>query len=38
MEQKINKIEAHEDTKKLSLVVLFLAILVIALFGLAPLV
>jgi len=36
MEQKSNKIEKHEETKKLSLVVLFLSILVIALFGLAP--
>jgi len=36
MEQKSNKIEKHEETKKLSLVVLFLSIFVIALFGLAP--
>ncbi len=38
MEQNQNKIQGHEDTKKLSLVVLFLSIFVIALFGLAPLV
>ena len=37
MEQKSKKIEIHEDTKKLSFVVLFLSIFVIALFGLAPL-
>lgn len=37
MEQKSKKVEAHEDTKKLSFVVLFLSIFVIALFGLAPL-
>ncbi len=36
MEQKSNKIEKHEETRKLSLVVLFLSIFVIALFGLAP--
>jgi len=36
MEQNSNKIEKHEETKKLSLVVLFLSIFVIALFGLAP--
>ena len=36
MEQDTNKIEKHEDTKKLSFVVLFLSIFVIALFGLAP--
>ena len=37
MEQNTNKIEKHEDTKKLSFVVLFLSLFVIALFGLAPL-
>ena len=36
MEKNSNKIEKHEDTKKLSFVVLFLSIFVIALFGLAP--
>lgn len=36
MEQSANKIEKHEDTKKLSFVIVFLAIFVIALFGLAP--
>jgi hypothetical protein len=36
MEQDTNKIEKHEDTKKLTFVVLFLSIFVIALFGLAP--
>ena len=36
MEQNTNKIQKHEDTKKLTFVVLFLALLVIALFGLAP--
>ncbi len=38
MEQNTNKIEQHEDTKKLSLVIVFLLLFVIALFGLAPLV
>ncbi len=38
MEQKTNKIEQHEDTKKLSLVIVFLSLFVIAIFGLAPLV
>lgn len=38
MEQNRNKIEQHEDTKKLSLVIVFLFLFVIALFGLAPLV
>ncbi len=37
MEQNTNKIEKHEDTKKLSIVVVFLSLFVIALFGLAPL-
>ena len=36
MEQNTNKIQKHEDTKKLSFVVLFLGLLVILLFGLAP--
>ena len=38
MEQNTNKIEPHEDTKKLSLVIVFLSLFVIVLFGLAPLV
>lgn len=38
MEQNPNKIQGHEDTKKLSFVVVFLSIFVIALFSLAPLV
>ena len=38
MEQDKNKVQGHEDTKKLSFVVVFLSIFVIALFGLAPLV
>jgi len=38
MEQNTNKIEQHEDTKKLSLVIVFLSLFVIALFVLAPLV
>jgi len=38
MEQDRNNTQGHEDTKKLSLVVVFLSIFVIALFGLAPLV
>ena len=38
MEQDTNKIQGHEDTKKLSLVIVFLSIFVMALFGLAPLV
>ncbi len=37
MEQNANKIQKHEDTKKLSFVVLFLGLFVAALFGLAPL-
>ena len=38
MEQDTNKIQDQQDTKKLSFVVVFLSIFVIALFGLAPLV
>ena len=38
MEHSNKKIESHEDTKKLSLVVVFLSIFVVALFGLAPMV
>ena len=38
MEQDTNKVQGHEDTKKLSFVVVFLSIFVVALFGLAPLV
>ena len=37
MSQNANKIETHEDTKKLSFVIVFLSLFVIALFGLAPL-
>jgi len=37
MAQKTNKLQEHQDTKKLSFVVVFLSIFVIALFGLAPL-
>lgn len=37
MEQDTNKIQQHEDTKKLSIVVVFLSLFVVALFGLAPL-
>ncbi len=38
MEQNTNKIQGHEDTKKLSFVVIFLSLFVVVLFGLAPLV
>ena len=38
MEQNPNKIQGHDDTKKLSFVVVFLSIFVISLFGLAPLI
>jgi hypothetical protein len=38
MDQNSNELHGHEDTKKLSFVVVFLSILVVALFGLAPLV
>jgi len=38
VKQGQNKIQGHEDTKKLSFVVVFLSIFVIAIFGLAPLV
>lgn len=37
MEQNTNKSHGHEDIKKLSLVIVFLSLFVIALFGLAPL-
>lgn len=37
MEKNKDKIESHEDTKKLSFVIAFLSLFVIALFGLAPL-
>ena len=37
MSQNTNKIESHDDTKKLSFVIVFLSLFVIALFGLAPL-
>ena len=36
MEKNSHKTESHEDTKKLSFVIVFLSLLVIALFGLAP--
>ncbi len=36
VEQNTNTVQKHEDTKKLSIVVLFLGLLVAALFGLAP--
>lgn len=36
MEQNSNGVKKHEDTKKLSFVVLFLGLLVAALFSLAP--
>ena len=36
MEQDTNKVEVHEDTKKLSFVIVFLSLVVVALFGLAP--
>jgi len=38
MEQNSNEIQGHEDTKKLSFVIVFLSIFVAVLFGLAPLV
>lgn len=38
MEHSEKNVEHHEDTKKLSYVVLFLSIFVIVLFGIAPLV
>ncbi len=37
MEQDTSKFQQHEDTKKLSFVIVFLSLFVIALFGLAPL-
>ncbi len=37
MERNSNEIHGHEDTKKLSFVIVFLSIFVAALFGLAPL-
>ncbi len=36
MEQDSNEVEVHEDSKKLSFVIVFLSLVVIALFGLAP--
>jgi len=36
MEQKTKDVQGHDDVKKLSLVVVFLSIFVITLFGLAP--
>jgi hypothetical protein len=38
MEQDAKKIEQHSDIKKLSFVVVFLSIFVVALFSLAPMV
>ncbi|VAW54744.1 hypothetical protein MNBD_GAMMA06-571 [hydrothermal vent metagenome] len=38
MEQNSSSTQGHEDTKKLSFVVIFLSIFVIAIFGLAPLI
>ena len=38
MEQNVKKLQRHEDTKKLSFVVVFLSLFVIVLFGLVPLV
>ena len=38
MEHKTDKIQKQEDTKKLSLVVLFLSLFVVAILGLAPIV
>lgn len=38
MEQNTNKTQQHDDSKKLSFVIVFLSLFVIALFGLAPLV
>lgn len=37
MRQNTNKFKEHEDTRKLSFVIVFLALFVIVLFGLAPL-
>jgi len=36
VEQGSNEVETHEDTKKLSVVIVFLLLVVVALFGLAP--
>ena len=36
MEQNSNEVEGHQDTKKLSFVIVFLSLVVVALFGLAP--
>lgn len=38
MDKNSNEIQGHDDTKKLSFVVVFLSLFVIAIFGLAPLV
>ncbi len=38
MEQNSNDVQGHEDTKKLSFVIVFLSIFVAVLFGLAPIV
>lgn len=37
MKQESNKIQHHEDTKKLAFVIVFLSLFVVAIFGLAPL-
>jgi hypothetical protein len=36
VDQNSDKAEAHGDTKKLSFVIVFLSLVVVALFGLAP--
>lgn len=36
MDQNSDKTEVHRDTKKLSFVIVFLSLIVVALFGLAP--
>ncbi len=38
MKDEMDKIQKHEDTKKLSLVVLFLSMFVVAILGLAPII
>ena len=36
MEQNSKEVEVHEDTKKLSFLIVFLSLVVVVLFGLAP--
>jgi hypothetical protein len=36
MEQQINRIQEHKETKKLAYLMVILSVLVIAIFGLAP--